>query len=81
MEAAWMSINRWMDMEIVVHVYNGMLFGFKKEYIWVSPNEFPSLLSGLEIIELKERFSFLESFPGGARDKEHACQCRRCKRC
>ena len=34
-----MSIDRWMDTEIVVHIYNGMLLSFKKEHIWVSPNE------------------------------------------
>ena len=28
-----------MDTEIVVHIYNEMLLSFKKECIWVSPNE------------------------------------------
>ena len=27
-----------MDKEAVVHVYNGMLLGHKKERIWVSSN-------------------------------------------
>ena len=39
MEAAYMSIGRWMDTEIVVHVYNGILFSYKKQHIQVSPNE------------------------------------------
>ena len=30
---------RWMDIKIVVHIYNGLLLSFKKEHIWVSPNE------------------------------------------
>ena len=31
MEAAYMSIGRWMDTEIVVHVYNGILLRYKKD--------------------------------------------------
>ena len=31
MEAAYMSIDRWMDTEIVVHVYNGILLSYKKD--------------------------------------------------
>ena len=34
-----MSINRWMDEEAVVHIYNGILLGHKKECIWVNSNE------------------------------------------
>ena len=34
-----MSIDLWMDTEIVVHIYNGILLGYKKECIQVSPNE------------------------------------------
>ena len=34
-----MSINRWMDKEAVVHIYNGILFSHKKEGIWVGLNE------------------------------------------
>ena len=32
-----MSIDGWMDKEIVVH--NGMLHSYKKELIWISSNE------------------------------------------
>ena len=39
MEATQMSINRQMDKEIVVHIYNGILLSYKKECIWVSSNE------------------------------------------
>ena len=39
MEATQMSIHRWMDKEIVVHIYNGILLSYKKEHIWVNPNE------------------------------------------
>ena len=34
-----MSIDRWMDKEIVVHKHNGILLSHKKEYIWVSSDE------------------------------------------
>ena len=34
-----MSIGRWVDKEVVVHVHNGMLLSYKKEHIWVSSNE------------------------------------------
>ena len=30
-----MSINRWMDKEDVVHIYNGILLSHKKEWNWV----------------------------------------------
>ena len=28
-----------MDKEIVVQIHNGILLSYKKEHIWVSPNE------------------------------------------
>ena len=31
-EATYMSINRWMDKEDVVHIYNGVLLSHKKEW-------------------------------------------------
>ena len=34
-----MPIDRWMYGEVVVHIYNGILFNHKKEHIWVSSNE------------------------------------------
>ena len=30
-----MSTDRWMDKEDVVHMYNGILLGHKKEQNWV----------------------------------------------
>ena len=33
-----MSINRWMDKEAVVHIYNGILLSHKKECIWIHFN-------------------------------------------
>ena len=39
MQATSMSINRWMDKEAVVHIYNGILLSHKKEHIWVSSKE------------------------------------------
>ena len=34
-----MSIGRWMDKEIVVHIHYGILLSYQKEHIWVSSNE------------------------------------------
>ena len=34
-----MSIDKWMDKEVVVHLHNGILLSHKKEHIWVSSNE------------------------------------------
>ena len=34
-----MSIGRWMDKEVVVHIHNEMLLGYKKEGIQVCFNE------------------------------------------
>ena len=34
-----MSINRWMDKEVVVHIHDGILLSHKKECIWVSSND------------------------------------------
>ena len=34
-----MSIDRWMDKEVVVHIHNGILLSHKKEHVWVSSNE------------------------------------------
>ena len=39
MEVTQMSISRWMDKEVVVHIHNGILLNYKKEHIWVSSNE------------------------------------------
>ena len=36
MEATYMTINRWMDKEVVVHIYNEILLSHEKEWIWVS---------------------------------------------
>ena len=38
MEATQVSIGRWMDKEIVVHIHNGILLSYKK-HIWVSSNK------------------------------------------
>jgi len=39
MEATYMSIDRWIDKEAVVHIHNGILLSHKKECIWVSPDK------------------------------------------
>ena len=39
-----MSMNRWMDKEAVVHIHSGTLLSYKRESIWVSPNEVDELI-------------------------------------
>ena len=39
MDATQMSLDRWMDKEVVVYIHNGILLSHKKEHIWVSSNE------------------------------------------
>ena len=39
MEATKMAIDRWIDKEVVVHIYNSMLLSHKMEHIWVSYDE------------------------------------------
>ena len=34
-----MSISRWVDKEVVVHIHNGIWLNCRKECIWVSSNE------------------------------------------
>ena len=34
-----MSIDRWMDKEVVVHTHNEILLSHEKECIWVSSDE------------------------------------------
>ena len=34
-----MSINRWIDKEVVVRIHSGILLSHKKELIWVHSNE------------------------------------------
>ena len=34
-----MSMDRWVDEEVVVRLHNGILLRYKHECIWVSSNE------------------------------------------
>ena len=38
MEATYMS-GRWMNKKALVHIHNGILLSYQKEYIWISSNE------------------------------------------
>ena len=62
-----MFIDRWMNKEFVIHLYNGILLSHIKERILVSCSE---------LGENKPVWGF----PGSA-SKEHTCQYRRQKRC
>ena len=50
MEATWMSINRGMDKEDVVHIHNGILFSHRKSKIM----SFAAKWMQLEILILRE---------------------------
>ena len=39
MEATYMSLHRWMDKEVVIHIPNEILLSHKKEHICVSSDE------------------------------------------
>ena len=34
-----MSIDKWMDKEVMLHIYNGILLSHEKEHIWLSSNK------------------------------------------
>ena len=34
-----MSIDRWMDKEVVIYIHDGILLSHKKEHTWISSNE------------------------------------------
>ena len=38
-----MSIGRWIDKEVVVHIHDEILLSYKKECIWVRSNEVDEL--------------------------------------
>ena len=40
-----MSIDRWVDKEVVVHIHNGLLFSHKKEHILVNSNGVDALIA------------------------------------
>ena len=44
-----MSIDRWMDKEVVIHVYNVILLCHKKEYMWFTWTEGSTKCDSLEL--------------------------------
>ena len=52
-----MAIDRWMDKEAVVHVYNGILLSHKREHIWVSSNEVDEPFIQSEVSQ-KEKYKY-----------------------
>ena len=55
-----MSIDRQMDKEIVVHIYNGILLSHKKEYIWVSSNEVDEPIIQWSKSEREKQISYID---------------------
>ena len=53
-----MSTERWMDKECVVHIYNRILLGHKKEWNWVISNDADELksLSNSEISQKEKKY-------------------------
>ena len=50
-----MSIDIWMDKEVVVHIHNGILLSYKKEHIWVSSNEVDEKLEPIIYSEVNQK--------------------------
>ena len=57
-----MSINRWMDKEAVVWIYNAILLSHKKECIWVSSNEVDEPRAYYTEVEQKEKNKYCIQF-------------------
>ena len=51
-----MSPDRWMDKEVVVHLYNGILLSHKKEQTWVNCSE------GKSKSEREKQVSYINAF-------------------
>ena len=56
-----MSIDRWMDKEAVVHIYNGILLSYKKDQIWISSNEVDKLRASYmsKVSQNREKTNFV----------------------
>ena len=53
-----MSIDRWMDKEVVVHAHNGTLLSFKNKCIWVSFNEVDKHRAYFTELSKKKKFKY-----------------------
>ena len=61
MKATEISIDRWIDKEVVVHLHYGILPSHKKGQIWVS---------GTEVSELRTCYTEKAYFQGKTRDPD-----------
>ena len=60
-----MSMNRWMDKEVVVHIHIGILLSYKKEHIWVSSNkvdERTTYYTGWSTSERESQTSYINTY-------------------
>ena len=63
MEATYMSMDRWMDKEVVVYKHNGILLSHKKELIWVSSAEVDEPIIQSEVSQKeKDKYSILRLY-------------------
>ena len=55
-----MSINSWMNKEVVVYKHNGILLSHKKELIWVSSAEVDKPIIQIEVSQKeKDKYRIL----------------------
>ena len=64
-----MSINRGMDKEVVVHIYNGILPRYKKEWIWLSSREVDELRACYTEWSKSEREKYINVYIYGIEKK------------
>ena len=60
-----MSMSRWMDKEVVVHIHIGILLSYKKEHIWVSSNkvdERTTYYTGWSTSERESQTSYINTY-------------------
>jgi len=57
-----MSISRWIDKEVVVHIYNGILFSHKKLHIWVSSNEADDLEPIIQSEVIQRKIPYINTY-------------------
>ena len=73
-----MSINRWVDKEVMVHNFNGILLSYKKEHIWVSSTEVaePKAYTKWSKPEREKQISYINTYAWNLKDGTAEPICR-----